>query len=124
MDYPFTRTLAAATAGYGIYALVRPAHLPKAMEAGPDEQGALERIARGYGVRDLAISALTLFGPSPTATRLGAGLRIANDLTDAALLSSRADSGKVRGKVLAATLGWASLNILALVRDLKHDPAR
>jgi hypothetical protein len=124
MSYPFTRAMAAATAGYGVYALVRPDHLPKAMEAGPSEHDALARIARGYGVRDLAISALTLFGPSATAIRVGAGLRIANDLTDATLLSVRTDSGKVRAKVLAATLGWASLNTLALVRDVRNDPAR
>ena len=50
-------------------------------------------------------------------------MRIANDLTDATLLSVRADSAKVRAKVLAATLGWASLNTLAMVRDLRNDPA-
>ena len=94
------------------------------MEAGPSEHDALARIARGYGVRDLAISALTLLGPSATAIRIGAGLRIAGDLTDATLLSVRTDSGKVRAKVLAATLGWASLNTVALVRDLRNDPAR
>jgi len=124
MSYPLTRLLAVATAGYGVFALVRPDHLPKAMEAGPSDHEPLEQLARGYGVRDLVISGITLFGPAPGARRAGAVLRIANDLADAALLSTRTEDAKVRAKVLTATLGWATLNTLALLRDLDGDPAR
>jgi hypothetical protein len=43
------------------------------------------------------------------------------DLGDAALLSTRVGPGQVRTKVLAATLGWAGLNTLALVVDSRRN---
>ena len=39
--------------------------------------------------------------------------RIAGDLADCATLVTKADDGKVRGKVAAVTIGWAVLNFLA-----------
>ena len=114
MSYRLSRALSAATAAYGGYALVRPAHLWQALQADRKDREGLELLARTYGVRDLAISALGVFGRSERTVRAAMLLRIAMDLGDAALLSGRTDDEDVRRKVLAVTLGWAGLNTAAL----------
>lgn len=43
-------------------------------------------------------------------------LRIAGDLSDAAVLGTRT-TAKVRAKVLGVTLGWAALNLAAHAAD-------
>jgi hypothetical protein len=116
MSYRLSRMMSTATAGYGVFALVNPAHLPDALQADKEDRPGLELLAETYGVRDLAISALGIFGRSPRTIRAAMLLRIAMDLGDAALLSTKTDD-EVRQKVLALTLGWAGLNALALLVD-------
>ena len=116
MSYRLSRMMSTATAGYGVFALVNPAHLPDALQADKEDRPGLELLAETYGVRDLAISALGIFGRSPRTIRAAMLLRIAMDLGDAALLSTKTDD-EVRQKVLAVTLGWAGLNALALLVD-------
>ena len=58
--------MSTATAGYGVFALAHPAHLPDALQADKEDRPGLELLAETYGVRDLAISALGMFGRSPT----------------------------------------------------------
>ncbi|MCU1423764.1 MAG: hypothetical protein JWM51_55, partial [Microbacteriaceae bacterium] len=77
----------------------------------------LNLLAQTYGVRDLAISSLGIFGRSGKTVKAAMLLRIAMDLGDAVLLSSKTDDDEIRAKVLAVTLGWAGLNALALVVD-------
>jgi hypothetical protein len=77
-------------------------------------------LARTYGGRDLAVSALAIFGGTPHTVRTAMLARIAFDLSDAALLSREAGNRPearpdARAKVLAVTLGWAGLNALALL---------
>lgn len=122
MSHPLSRALSVATAGYGGYALARPAHLWQAMRADRKDREGLELLARTYGVRDLAISGLAVFGRRPGTVRTAMLLRIAMDLGDGALLSARTDDPDVRRKVLAVTLGWAGLNAFALAIDTRrHD---
>ena len=116
MSYRLSRMMSTATAGYGVFALANPAHLPDALQADKEDRPGLELLAETYGVRDLAISALGIFGRSPRTVRAAMLLRIAMDLGDAALLATKTDD-EVRKKVLAVTLGWAGLNALALVVD-------
>jgi len=116
MTYRLSRLLSAATASYGAFALARPGHLPDAWQADKEDRPGLELLAETYGVRDLAISSLGMFGRSERTVRAAMILRIAMDLGDAALLSTKTDD-EVRQKVLAVTLGWAGLNTLALVID-------
>ena len=116
MSYRLSRMMSTATAGYGVFALANPAHLPAALQADKEDRPGLELLAETYGVRDLAISALGMFGRSPRTVRIAMLLRIAMDLGDAALLSTKTDD-EVRQKVLAVTLGWAGLNTLALLVD-------
>jgi len=116
MTYRLSRLLSAATASYGAFALARPGHLPDALQADKEDRPGLELLAETYGVRDLAISSLGMFGRSERTVRAAMILRIAMDLGDAALLSTKTDD-EVRQKVLAVTLGWAGLNTLALVID-------
>lgn len=117
MSYKLSRFMSTATAGYGAFALVSPEHLGKALAADKRDLPGLDLLARTYGVRDLAISSLGIFGRSGKTVKAAMLLRIAMDLGDAVLLSSRTDDEEIRTKVLAVTLGWAGLNALALVVD-------
>jgi hypothetical protein len=121
MSYPLSRTMSSLTAGYGAFALARPDHLGKAIGAARQDMAGLNLLARSYGVRDLGISSLGILGRSPGAVRAAMLLRIAMDLGDAALLSTKVESDRARTKVLAATLGWATLNTLALVLDARRS---
>ncbi|GAA1154669.1 hypothetical protein [Nocardioides aquiterrae] len=120
MRFPLSRALSAATAAYGGYALAQPAHLWQAMKADRKDREGLELLARTYGVRDLAISAAGLLG-GPGAVRAAMLVRVAMDLGDGLLLSTRTDDPDVRRKVLGVTLGWAGLNALALAIDTARD---
>ena len=119
MSFRRSRLMSAATAGYGVFALGRPDHLPRALEADAEDRAGLELLAQAYGVRDLAVSALGVLGRSDRAVTTAMLLRIAMDVGDAGLLAARTE-GRVRQKVLAATLGWASLNALALLSDARR----
>ena len=112
ISYPASRAMSAATAVYGVYALARPAHLADAMGADADERPGYDTLAKAYGVRDLLVSALGVFGP-PRGVAWAMRTRMAGDLADCVTLVSRADDGKLRGKVAAITLGWAALNYAA-----------
>ena len=120
MSYPLSRFMSAATATYGGYAIAQPAHLWQALQADRKDREGLELLARTYGVRDLAISALGVLGRRPGTVRAAMLLRIAMDLGDAALLTTRTDDEDIRRKVLAVTIGWAGLNTLALVADSRR----
>jgi hypothetical protein len=113
-----TQLAAGATAGYGVYALVQPRHLGKALQAPVVDRPMFDLLARTYGVRDLAISGFGLTARSRSARTTAAALRIASDLGDAALLGAWASDPQIRRKVLAVTLGWAGLNAAALAADL------
>lgn len=120
MTYRLSRLISTASATYGGYALANPAHLWQALHSDREDEAGLELLARTYGVRDLAISSLAIFGRSAQTVRAAMLLRIAMDLGDAAVLSSRTDDPDLRRKVLGITLGWAGLNTLALVIDTKR----
>ncbi len=117
MSYRLSRLMSTATAGYGAFALANPAHLGKALEADRKDQAGYDLLAQTYGVRDLAISSLGIFGRSGRTVKAAMLLRIAMDLGDAAVLSMKTDDDAVRQKVLTVTLGWAGLNTLALLID-------
>lgn len=122
MTYSRSRALSAATAAYGLFALVKPRHLGDALEAPHVQRSAVDQIAYTYAVRDLSISAMALLG-SPALVRAAMALRVAGDLGDAAILSRYAPNQKVRSKVLAVTLGWGVLNTAALLADEKATRA-
>lgn len=108
--------MGAATAAYSVYALARPGHLTRALAAPASERPALDRLARTYGVRDLASTAL-LFTGNTTLARAGMGLRIAGDLGDSLILGTSAADPAVRRKLVGITLGWATLNAAAWLTD-------
>jgi hypothetical protein len=116
ISYPASRLMSAATAVYGVYALVKPSHLADVMRAEAGERAGYDRLARGYGVRDLLISAVGVFGPG-RAVAWAMRSRMAGDLVDCMTLVPRSDQAKVRGKVAAVTVGWAALNLMAYRRD-------
>ncbi|ANH38759.1 hypothetical protein I601_2336 [Nocardioides dokdonensis FR1436] len=110
-----SRALSAATASYGVFALVQPDHLPDALGSARGDRDGYRLLAQAYGVRDLAISSAGMFG-SPAVVRAAMRMRIAMDLGDCALLALRTE-GDVRRKVMGVTLGWGALNIAALLID-------
>lgn len=108
--------MAVATAAYGGYALARPGHLTQALGEPESTRPAYDRLARIFGVRDLASSALVLTGDDAL-VRAGMGLRVISDLGDGLVLgTSTADAG-VRRKIVAVTVGWAALNAAAWLVD-------
>lgn len=115
-DYPWSRAITAATAAYGLFALARPRHLADALKVPPAARSGHDRLARTYGLRDLASSSLVL-SDRPELVRAAMALRIVGDLGDCAVLASTVDRKDVRRKVVAVTLGWAALNTLAWLAD-------
>jgi hypothetical protein len=115
-DYRWSRLMSAATAAYGCYALARPGHLTDALQVPVTDRTGHDRLARTYGVRDLATSALAFSG-RPELVRAAMALRIAGDLGDCAVLTSTTYDPDVRRKVAGVTLGWAALNALAWLAD-------
>lgn len=123
MRYPLTRALSAATASYGVFALLRPRHLGKAVTADPTEQAAYDALAQTYGARDLAVSALALLGGSDRRISTAILFRIVFDVSDGLILAPRAGCHRdaaARNKVLGVTFGWATLNALALAVDRRR----
>jgi hypothetical protein len=119
MDFPLSRALSVGTTAYGLFALARPRHLAEAMRAPVSEEQLYDRLAIAYGVRDLTIGGVGALGPA-RAVPVAMGLRIACDLLDAVVLTSRAHTPDLRRKVLAITLGYAALNAGALAADSRR----
>jgi hypothetical protein len=117
MTHLASRLMSIATAAYGVFALVKPGHLGRAMEANAQEMPGYDGLARAYGVRDLSIGAIGLLGRGRAAVRTAMALRVAGDLTDWVVLLRRTDDSAVKRKVAAVTLGYAALNIVALLVD-------
>jgi len=117
MSYNLSRLLSTATAGYGAFALAKPEHLGNVLQADKEDRPGYDLLAQAYGVRDLAIGAVGLFGRSGRTVKVAMLIRVAMDLGDAALLAPRMKDDAIRRKVLAVTLGWAGLNALALAID-------
>ncbi len=115
--FPRTRLAALATAGYAGYALAQPEHLHRLLPADVTPRES-RRLAFTYAGRDLPISLLGALGPAP-AVPVALGLRLAGDLTDAATLGSTT-TGSARTKVLAATLGWGAVNLVAFAADRRR----
>ncbi|MGZ4475761.1 MAG: hypothetical protein ACXVWW_08655 [Nocardioides sp.] len=123
MSFTRSRLMSLATAAYGVYALKEPRHLGRAVTSDPAGQASYDLLARTYGARDLAVSALGLLGPGSVVTAAML-VRSALDLSDAGLLTPRADSTVARAKVLGVTTGWATLNLLALRGDRRALEAK
>lgn len=119
MTVSYSKIISAATAGYAVYALAKPRHLGKALTKSPLKQPEYDLVARMFGPRDLAISALALFAPSSVAAERAMVARVALDLSDAVLLTPEARTAAGKAKVLGATVTWAGLNIAAILADRK-----
>ena len=117
MGTTLSRVLSAATGAYGVFALVNPRHLGAVLTDDRQQQQRYDLIATTYGFRDLAVSAVGVLGRSPQAVRTAMVIRIGCDLSDAVVIAPLAQSTRSRQKVLAATLGWASLNAIAVLVD-------
>ncbi len=118
LGYPLTRATHVLTAAYGLYALVKPGHLQNGLEDQAGERLGTDRLSRTYTGRELPVTLLGIFGP-PAVVPTTVGLRIANDLTDAAVLGSTT-TGRVRRRILGITLGWAAVNATAYALDVRR----
>ena len=112
-----SRLMSTATASYGVYALAEPRHLGRFVTADKKEQASYDTLAQTYGARDLAISAVGVFGRSERTVRAAMVIRIVCDVSDGLILSARAQDEETRQKILGVTFGWAALNAVALLRD-------
>ncbi len=115
MTFPLSRLMSTATASYGVFALAQPRHLGNALD--PKHAAHYDLLAQTYGARDLAISSVGLFGKGRKMVTAAMLIRIACDVSDGLILSTRAADQQTRQKVLGVTMGWATLNALALVVD-------
>jgi hypothetical protein len=120
MSYSLSRLMSAATATYGGYALAQPRHIGEVMTSNKSEQASYDVVAQVFGVRDLAVSALALLGRSDKTIQAAMRARIMFDVGDGLLLAAKADSDEGRNKILAVTMGWATLNYLALTVDRRR----
>jgi len=121
MSFPLSRLMSAATASYGVYALVVPRHLGTMLSSNRQEQADYDVLARTYGARDLTLAAIALFGHSTTAISTAMVVRISSDVSDGLLLSARVKDPTIRAKILGVTLGWAALNVAALLADRRRS---
>jgi hypothetical protein len=119
MTPSYSKLISGATAGYAVYALLKPRHLGKALTNSPLKQPEYDLVARLFGPRDLAVIALAVLAPSAASREQAMIARVALDLTDAALLTGEATNKAGKAKVLGATLTWAGLNIAAILADRK-----
>ncbi len=122
MRFPLSRVMSAATASYGVFALVKPRHLGNALTSDPVRQADYDALGLTYGVRDLTISSLALLGRTDRTVTTAMAMRILCDVTDAAVLGTRAEDQRSRRMVLGVTLGWAALNAVALLLDRRAAP--
>lgn len=120
MTFPLSRIMSTASATYGGYCFLEPRHLGRAVTDNPVKQADLDVLAHTYGARDIAVSAMSLFGRSPKTVTTAMLLRVAFDVSDGLVLSVAADGDKARKRVLSVTFGWAALNTLALVVDRRR----
>lgn len=116
----WSRLVAAASAGYGVFALVKPDHLAAGLEA--EDTSALRTLAMVFGAREIAVGSLALLGDRRIVSACMAA-RLSFDLSDCVILTTRLQDEGVRRKVLGVTLGWAAVNALAVVADLAEDRA-
>ena len=118
MSFPLSRLMSTATASYGVYALAAPRHLGNAVDA--SNAADYDLLAQTYGARDLAIGAFGMLGRSDRTVTTAMLLRITMDFCDGLLLAAKAADQQSRQRVLGVTLGWGTLNALALVVDRRR----
>lgn len=116
----YSALISVATAAYSVFALAKPRHLGNAITASPLKQPDYDIAARTFGVRDLVVSGLALAAPTAQAREQAMMGRVVFDLTDSALFTNEATTTGRKAKVLAVTVGWAALNVAAIVADRKR----
>ncbi|MGB7450264.1 MAG: hypothetical protein WA892_14220 [Ornithinimicrobium sp.] len=124
MTYPLSRILSTATAGYGVFALLKPDHLGTALEAPGEQMPAFDLMAYTYALRDIPVSAVGMFASSPRLVTGSMLMRIASDFGDATILGLNIADEQVRTKALKVTLGWGALNVLGLLLDRRLERRR
>ncbi|MFB6596500.1 hypothetical protein [Streptomyces diastaticus] len=116
MHTPLLRAVGTTTAVYGALVTARPALLARPSGL-TTRDGAVPRdtetCLRPLAWRDLAVGLAMATAPEGPALRTATAVRIAADLGDALLLGPTLDRA-VRPKVLAVSVGWATLSVLGL----------
>jgi hypothetical protein len=113
----FARLLGLLTVLYSVVAMIRPRILvtPAGLVARPDPvPGPLRVLTRAVGARDTAIGLAVMLAPMTAPLAVALLLRIAADLSDAAVFGLSVPEPAARRRTLAVTLGWAALNLVAL----------
>jgi hypothetical protein len=121
MTHTFSRIMAVATAGYAVYALVKPRHLGAIVTEDTRQQEAYDDLARIFGVRDLMTSVLVLAGPTAEVRDAGMIARVVQDVGDGVLLGRSATTAEATKKLAIVTGSWAALNLVALLVDRARE---
>ncbi|MET7638135.1 hypothetical protein [Streptomyces sp. NPDC005438] len=112
------RAVGTATALYGLAVAARP-HLLASPSGLTDRHGDthpdVAASLRPLGWRDAASGLAMALAPEGPALRLATAVRIAADLGDAALLGGTLPDRRRRAKVVAVSVGWASLSVAGLL---------
>lgn len=117
MSYVLSRVMSLGTLSYSLYAFARPRHLGNAVE--PKRADRYDLLATTYGARDLVISSVGIAGSGP-AVGTAMTMRVALDVSDGLILARHTPDDRTRAKVLGVTLGWATLNLVALTVDRRR----
>ncbi|GAA1834341.1 hypothetical protein GCM10009836_10680 [Pseudonocardia ailaonensis] len=110
---PLARLLGLATTAYAVTTLVRPSVLTGPTEVGETPSTAV--LTRAVGARDAASGLAIALAPGRRSLQLALATRAASDLGDAVAFGTADLSPEARKKILAVSLGWAALNVAALI---------
>ncbi len=112
------RMLGAATAAYGLAALVRPRILarPVAMVEPDGSLGPAIRVAAGLiGVRDITVGAAMVLAPAGPPLRTAIVARALFDAGDAVLFGTLSPTPDARRRSAVVAGGWSALCALSLL---------
>lgn len=110
-----SRILGGATTAFGLLEFARPDVWGRPAGLGGPSP-AMRTWHHTLGARDLASGLALTFAPAGPALRAATLFRIVSDLTDAIAFGINAPGPARKGKVLGATLGYATLAALTLRR--------
>jgi hypothetical protein len=113
----FARLLGLLTVLYSIVVLIRPRILvtPAGLVPRADQiPVSVKALARGVGARDAAVGLAMMFAPMTVPLAWVLAIRIACDLSDAAVFGVLVPDRSAKLKTIGVAVGWGVLNGLAL----------
>lgn len=117
------RVLGVLTVLYGLAVIVKPRLMATPTGVGEPDGSASRPAAiltRAVGVRDMAIGLAMVFAPAGAALYVALAVRIASDMSDAAIFGLSPGDPKTRMKVVVVAGVYGLLNVGALILATRH----